>query len=274
MPTKSPDDVRPLSAAAPSFDARVPAGSVAADAGLLDATQAVRPPSCASCHSATLPNAKFCHHCGSRLVQAAGADAGSPQFSAERRLVTILFCDLVNSVGMAAGRDPEDVADAMRQFHGTLSATMARFGGYFERPMGDGGLFYFGYPAAAEHDCERAVEAALETIDTIARLPPLLGTRLQVRIGIAAGVVVIGDLLGAADGGGHDVVGDVANLAPGCSRRPARAACRLATRCGNSPARRSSSRIWARPPCAAGPSRCSSGARYAASRPPTGSTPG
>ena len=224
MPTKAPDDSRLSAVAESSFDDMMLDRDEVLEAGAAGVGPVPGPPSCPSCHSATLPVATFCQLCGRRGGHAAGVGGATPIFSAERRLVTILFCDLVNSVGMAAGRDPEDVADAMRQFHGILSATMTRFGGYFERPMGDGGLFYFGYPSAAEDDCERAVEAALETIEIIARQPPLLGTRLQVRIGIAAGVVVIGDLLGAADGGGHDVIGDVANLAarlqqtalPGC----------------------------------------------------------
>lgn len=168
---------------------------------------------CAACHSPVPPKANFCPECGGRLP--AGRRPTDPRhgFRAERRRVTILFCDLVNSVALAAGRDPEDVADVMRRFHATLASVMERFGGYIERPMGDGGLFYFGYPAAAEDDCERAIEAALEAIDIIDRASPQLGVRLQVRIGIAAGVVLVGDILGAADHGGHDVVGDVANLA-------------------------------------------------------------
>jgi class 3 adenylate cyclase len=127
--------------------------------------------------------------------------------------VTILFCDLVDSVSLCAGQDPEDVAEAMRQFHAALAATILRFGGHFERPMGDGGLFYFGYPAASEDDCERAVAAALAGIDCIEQMPPQLGQPLRVRMGVSTGVVVVSDLLGAAEGGGHDIVGDVANLA-------------------------------------------------------------
>ena len=158
--------------------------------------------------------AKFCHECGNRysdLLLTQGEEAFA--FRAERRLVTIVFADLVGSVSLAVGRDPEDVADAMRQFHATLSLAMTRFGGYFDRTLGDGGLFYFGYPAAAEDDCERAVDAALEAVRTVAELPLQFGRRLQVRIGIASGIALIGDLLGATDHGGHDVVGEVANLA-------------------------------------------------------------
>lgn len=180
---------------------------------------------CARCHALRAPLANFCHECGSRFAGVAALqDAASPAFRAERRLMTILFCDLIDSVSLAAGRDPEDVADAMRQFHAALALAMTRFGGRFERPMGDGALFLFGYPAAAEDDCERAVAAALDAVEAVAALPPQLGRRLQVRIGISTGVVVVGDLLGEADRGGHDVVGDVANLAarlqtaasPGC----------------------------------------------------------
>ncbi len=177
---------------------------------------AVAPLACESCHAPPPPLALFCPRCGGRLAAAApGAAARSgegPAFSAERRQVTLLFCDLVDSVALAAGQDPEDVADVMRRFHAALSETMARYSGRFERPTGDGGLFYFGHPAAAEDDCERAVRAALETIDCVARMPPQLGVRLQVRIGVSVGVVVVGDLLGGADRGGRDVIGDAANL--------------------------------------------------------------
>jgi class 3 adenylate cyclase len=168
---------------------------------------------CASCQAAGSPSANFCHLCGKPFAIAPKRVEVPIDLRAERRRVTILFCDLVDSVSLCAGQDPEDVAEAMRRFHAALGATMLRLGGHFERPMGDGALFYFGYPAASEDDCERAVAAALAGVECIERLPPQLGQPLRVRMGVSTGVVVVSDLRGAVEGGGHDIVGDVANLA-------------------------------------------------------------
>lgn len=170
-------------------------------------------PACASCHALVIRHANFCHNCGTRLEAVAVAGDATLGVRVERRHVTIVFCDLVNSVALSAGRDPEDVAEAMRHYYGSLAAVMTKFGGNWERPIGDGALFYFGYPVAGEDDCERAVAAALAAIDAVNAIPFQLGTRLQVRVGVSTGEVVIGDLLSDPARRTLDVVGDVANLA-------------------------------------------------------------
>ena len=179
---------------------------------------------CPTCQVLVMQTANFCHNCGSRLGVRALVGNTDLSLHAERRRVTIVFCDLVNSVALSAGRDPEDIAEAMGHYYGSLTAVMTKFGGNWERPIGDGALFYFGYPVAGEDDAERAVAAALEAVEAIGTIPLQFGTQLQLRIGISTGEVVIGDLLSDPTRRTHDVVGDVANLAarlqmvalPGC----------------------------------------------------------
>ncbi|HME20945.1 MAG TPA: adenylate/guanylate cyclase domain-containing protein [Acetobacteraceae bacterium] len=193
-------------------------GTLAAGLGMdrddtRDAVGPFDPLTCPNCSTPALPMASFCSHCGTRLRGVRRLVDLTTDQHAERRQVTIVFCDLVGSSAFTAEHDVEDVAGVIRRYHATVGAVMASFGGYIARPMGDGGLFYFGYPTASEDDSKHAVDAALATIDAIANLPPQLGSRLQVRIGISSGIVVVGDVLGASDWRGSDVVGDAANLA-------------------------------------------------------------
>jgi class 3 adenylate cyclase/predicted ATPase len=129
----------------------------------------------------------------------------------ERRQLTIMFCDLVGSTELATRLDPEDLRDIIAAYHRRVSEVVARYGGLPARLMGDGLLAYFGYPEAHEDDAERAVRSGLAIVEAIAGLE--LVHPLKVRIGIATGIVVVGDLLGSGLAQEQAVVGDTPNLA-------------------------------------------------------------
>jgi hypothetical protein len=111
---------------------------------------------------------------------------------AERRQLTVMFCDLVGSTALAARLDPEDLRKIIAAYHRTAAAVVARFDGFVAKYMGDGVLIYFGYPRAHEDDAERAVRAGLGVIDAVGRLD-VKSVELHARIGIATGLVVVGD---------------------------------------------------------------------------------
>ena len=135
------------------------------------------------------------------------------QDTAERRQVTVMFSDLVGSTALSARMDPEDLREVISAYQKCVAETVQRFGGFVAKYMGDGVLVYFGYPQAHEDDAERAVRAALELIVGVAALT----TRapLQSRVGIATGLVVVGDLIGSAIGAAQEqaIVGETPNLA-------------------------------------------------------------
>ena len=131
--------------------------------------------------------------------------------AAERRLLTIMFCDLVGSTELATRLDPEDLREVIGLYHRTAADVLSRFGGFVAKYMGDGILAYFGYPQAHEEDAEQAVRAGLEIARAVGRLA--LAQRLEVRLGIATGLVVVGDLLGAGAAQEQSVVGETPNLA-------------------------------------------------------------
>ena len=130
---------------------------------------------------------------------------------AERRQLTVMFCDLVGSTPLSTRFDPEDLREIVGTYHGCVTGTVGRFGGFVAKYMGDGVLIYFGYPEAHEDDAERAARAGLAVIDAIGRLATL--EPLNVRIGIATGLVVVGDLVGAGAAQERGVVGETPNLA-------------------------------------------------------------
>jgi class 3 adenylate cyclase/predicted ATPase len=136
-----------------------------------------------------------------------------PQSKAERRQVTVLFCDLVGSTALAVKLDPEDMREVIRTFQGSCAAAITHMGGYVARFMGDGLLAYFGYPQAHEDDAERAVRAGLDLVAKVNHLLLPTGESLQVRVGIATGVVVVGDIIGEEPAQEQVVVGDTPNLA-------------------------------------------------------------
>jgi class 3 adenylate cyclase/tetratricopeptide (TPR) repeat protein len=132
---------------------------------------------------------------------------------AERRHLTVMFCDLVGSTTLAEELDPEDLRDVIRTFQDGCAGAITRFGGYIARYVGDGQLVYFGFPHAHEDDAERAVRAALEIVSSIGRFLEDQERRLQVRIGIASGQVVVGDIVGEGSAQEQTVVGETPNLA-------------------------------------------------------------
>jgi len=130
---------------------------------------------------------------------------------AERRQLTVMFCDLVGSTPLSTRFDPEDLREVIAAYHATVAGETARFGGYVARYMGDGALIYFGYPQAHEDDAERAVRAGLALAERVSRLDTL--AQLEARIGVASGLVVVGDLIGEGEARQRDVVGETPNLA-------------------------------------------------------------
>src|ERR1700749_1101703 len=130
---------------------------------------------------------------------------------AERRQLTVMFCDLVGSTPLSARFDPEDLREIVGAYHRCVAYTVGRFAGFVAKYMGDGVLVYFGYPEAHEDDAERAARAGLAVIDAVGRLATQ--EPLNVRIGIATGLVVVGDLIGAGAAQERGVVGETPNLA-------------------------------------------------------------
>jgi class 3 adenylate cyclase len=139
--------------------------------------------------------------------------AAKPQDAAERRQLTVMFCDLVGSTALSARFDPEELREEIRAYQNTVSGVVARYDGFVAKFMGDGVLAYFGYPRAHEDDAERAVRAGLEIEAAVTRLETRGTERLAVRIGIATGLVVVGDLVGEGSAQEQAVVGETPNLA-------------------------------------------------------------
>ena len=136
-----------------------------------------------------------------------------PPDVAERRQLTVMFCDLVGSTAMSARLDPEDMRGIIGAYHQCCADLIERNGGFVAKYMGDGVLAYFGYPQAHEHDAERAVRAGLALVEAAPKLETPVGAPLHVRVGIATGIVVVGDLLGSGEAQERGVVGDTPNLA-------------------------------------------------------------
>ncbi len=147
-----------------------------------------------------------------RVTVVAVAPAGPrPQDNAERRQVTVMFSDLVGSTALSARMDPEDLREVISAYQKCVAETVRRFGGFVAKYMGDGVLVYFGYPQAHEDDAERAVRAGLELIAAVSALKSPVP--LQTRVGIATGLVVVGDLVGSGEAQERGIVGETPNLA-------------------------------------------------------------
>jgi class 3 adenylate cyclase/predicted ATPase len=145
--------------------------------------------------------------------QASAAAEPLRQDTAERRHLTVMFCDLVGSTALSAKLDPEDTREVLLAYQAACSEVMSIYDGFIAKFMGDGVLAYFGYPRAHEDDPERAVRAGLDIVAAVARINTRSGLKLQVRIGIATGLVVVGDLIGEGASQEQAVVGDTPNLA-------------------------------------------------------------
>jgi class 3 adenylate cyclase len=137
--------------------------------------------------------------------------SAAPQ--AERRQLTVLFADLVGSTALSSRLDPEDMREVLRAYQNTVTGEIARINGHVAKLMGDGVLAYFGWPRADEDDAERAVRAGLAVAGAVGRLSTPAGGPLAARIGIATGLVVVGDLAGEGAAREEAVVGETPNLA-------------------------------------------------------------
>jgi class 3 adenylate cyclase len=137
--------------------------------------------------------------------------APPPLDAAERRQVTVMFSDLVGSTALSARMDPEDLREVIAAYHTCVAEVVRRFGGFVAQYLGDGVLVYFGYPQAHEDDAERAVRAGLDLIAAVTALKTRAA--LQSRVGIATGMVVVGDLIGTGVSQEHGIVGETPNLA-------------------------------------------------------------
>jgi len=146
--------------------------------------------------------------------QASGAasDGSSAVSTAERRQISVMFCDVIDFTALSSRLDPEELSAVIRGYQDRVATTVKRFGGFIARYVGDGVLIYFGWPQAHETDAERAVSAALAVVEEIARAP-VRTERLQVRIGIATGLVIVGEPIGTGDARQQTAVGETPNLA-------------------------------------------------------------
>jgi class 3 adenylate cyclase/predicted ATPase len=151
---------------------------------------------------------------GSAKAPPAEAPSTTPkptQDTAERRQVTVMFSDLVGSTALSARMDPEDLREVISAYQKCVAEAVQRFGGFVAKYMGDGVLVYFGYPQAHEDDAERAVRTGLELVQAVGALRS--GAPLQTRVGIATGLVVVGDLIGSGEAQERGIVGETPNLA-------------------------------------------------------------
>ncbi|MEP7056484.1 MAG: adenylate/guanylate cyclase domain-containing protein [Caldimonas sp.] len=139
--------------------------------------------------------------------------AAPPPHEAERRQLTVMFCDMVGSTQLAGRLDPEDLQNVVRGFHAAVAGAVAPYDGHVAQYLGDGVLVYFGYPRAHEDDAERAVRAALAALDAVARLRPHGDLEVQTRIGIATGLVVVGEIGSGTSAVEQTASGETPNLA-------------------------------------------------------------
>jgi class 3 adenylate cyclase len=167
---------------------------------------------CPKCGFANPPEARFCSQCGDLIdVSPPLPSHAEPRgATGERRHLTVLFCDLVNSTSIAAQLDPEEWREIVADYHRAAAQAIERFGGLVAQYQGDGVMAYFGYPEAHENDAERAARAGLAIIDAISKLNQRAShPELSARIGIDSGAVVVG----ASAGTNADVFGDTPNIA-------------------------------------------------------------
>ena len=133
--------------------------------------------------------------------------------SAERRYLTVMFSDLVGSTKLSTQLDPEDMREIIGAYHRCCAEQITKDGGFVARYMGDGLLAYFGYPQAHEDDAERAIRSGLSLVGAVPQLHALRADPLEVRVGIATGLVVVGDLIGEGAAQEQGVVGETPNVA-------------------------------------------------------------
>ena len=146
-------------------------------------------------------------------IEALNAPSALPADAADRRQLTVVFCDLVGSTALSARLDPEDMRQVIHAYQDACSGVLARYDGFVAKFFGDGILAYFGFPRAHEDDAARAVHAALDIAEAMPSLQTRAREKLSVRVGIATGIVVAGDIVGQGSSQEHVVVGDTPNLA-------------------------------------------------------------
>src|SRR5215472_7655457 len=149
---------------------------------------AALPVPCPACGFENETAARFCGGCGRPIGEIAAPEPATTlpprRTDAERRQLTVMFCDLVGSTELSARLDPEDLREVITAYHRAVAEVVAEFDGFVAKYMGDGVLVYFGYPQAHEDDAERAVRAGLGVIDAVGRLD-VRSVKLQARVGIA-----------------------------------------------------------------------------------------
>ncbi len=171
---------------------------------------------CTACGFDSPEGMSFCGGCGAPL-EAASPTAEPERDSAERRQLTVMFCDLVGSTALSTRLDPEDLREVLRGYQQVAREAVARYEGHVAQYLGDGILIYFGYPKAHEDDARRAVHAALGVVEAMNGLSERLGRGdlpLAVRVGIHTGPVVTGEL-GAGTTGSALALGQTPNVAAG-----------------------------------------------------------
>ncbi len=173
------------------------------------------PKVCGACGFDNSAEARFCGGCGKALQAGASDTDTQPVLNgeAERRQLTVMFCDLVGSTALSEGLDPEDLRDVLRRYQDAAAVHIESQSGFIARYMGDGLLVYFGYPQAHENDAERAIRAGLKIAREVGDMKLDDGRALAVRIGIATGQVVVGDIVGHGAAEERAVLGDTPNLA-------------------------------------------------------------
>ena len=179
---------------------------------------------CPSCGFENNPHTKFCGECGTRLSEHSQLsethtlqsryDENEP--SAERRQLTVMFCDLVGSTDLSGKLDPEELREIVRAYQKASADVISRFEGHIAQYLGDGLLVYFGYPLAHEDDAHRGVRSGLGIVEEIdrlnVRLKDEMGITLSVRIGIHTGLVVVGEM-GVGERHEHLALGETPNIA-------------------------------------------------------------
>jgi class 3 adenylate cyclase/tetratricopeptide (TPR) repeat protein len=146
-------------------------------------------------------------------TEAPGASMPSEAAGAERRQVTVLFCDMVGSTALSEAVDPELLGALIRRYQDAAAGAIGRYGGFVAKFMGDGVLAYFGFPHAFEDAAERAVRAAIGILAEVKKITRPDGTGLQARVGIATGLVVVGEIIGTGSAQERTIVGETPNLA-------------------------------------------------------------
>jgi len=174
---------------------------------------------CGTCGHSNQADANFCSDCGAPLTSDTAASSAARQppsspssLAAEHRQLSVMFCDLVDSVGLAERLDPESLRDVLTAYQRRATEIVEAAGGLVAQYQGDGILAYFGYPVASEDDAERAIRAGLELVKDVEGLAPAL-EKLRLRVGIATGMVVVGERGASAVADQPPIVGGILNLA-------------------------------------------------------------